>query len=55
MSTQTPNLDLFKWNPSTDGENEFNIDTALNQNWDKLDITVLVKTGYARNLARSRY
>lgn len=33
----TPTIDLFKYNPLTDGDSTFNIDTALNENWDKID------------------
>lgn len=29
-------LEFFKYNPETDGEQTFNIDLALNQNWDKV-------------------
>ena len=37
MSTLTPNLGLFKYNPETDGKETFSITTALNNNWDILD------------------
>ena len=37
MTTTTSNLGLFKYNTSTDGSLAFNINTALNDNWDKLD------------------
>lgn len=37
MSTTTPNLGLFKYDPSTDGKEVFSITTALNDNWDKID------------------
>ena len=37
MSTTTPNLGLFKYNPETDGKETFSITTALNNNWDILD------------------
>lgn len=40
MSTTTENLSLFKYDPSTDGANTFNIKQALNDNWDKLDAAV---------------
>ncbi len=40
MSTQTTNLNLFKYDVATDGKNTFNMDTALNENWDKIDSTV---------------
>ena len=37
MSGTTANLKLFKYNTSTDGKQKFNIDSALNNNWDILD------------------
>lgn len=37
MSTTTPNLGLFKYDPSTDSAQTFNITKALNENWDKID------------------
>ena len=37
MSEYTPNLNLFKYNPSTDGKEVFSINQALNYNWDILD------------------
>lgn len=37
MSTTTPNLGLFKYNTTTDSSVPFNINTALNANWDILD------------------
>lgn len=37
MPSNTPNIDLYKKNPTTDGEDTFNIETMLNENWDKID------------------
>lgn len=37
MSSNTENLDLFEYNPATDGSQTFNIKTALNDNFDKID------------------
>lgn len=37
MSKTTTNLKLFKYDPATDGSLTFNIDEALNNNWDKID------------------
>jgi len=37
MSSFTKFLNLFKWNAIEDTEEEFNIDKALNENWDKID------------------
>ena len=38
MSTTTTNLGLFKYDPVTDGKEVFSIQTALNDNWDILDV-----------------
>ena len=37
MASNTENLDLLKKNPSTDGSDTFNIQTMLNENWEKID------------------
>ena len=37
MSKFTDFLNLFKWEPDIDAEEEIDIDKALNENWDKLD------------------
>lgn len=37
MSKTTTNLKLFEYDPATDGNLTFNIDEALNNNWDKID------------------
>lgn len=37
MASHTPNLDLLKKDPVTDGSETFNIETMLNDNWDKID------------------
>lgn len=37
MASNTENLGLLKKNPSTDGADTFNIQTMLNDNWDKID------------------
>lgn len=37
MSTLTTFLSLLKKNPETDGSDTFNIQTMLNENWDKID------------------
>ena len=34
MTSYTPNLKLLKKDPSTDGNDTFNISTMLNDNWD---------------------
>lgn len=40
MATNTPNLNLLKKDPATDGNETFNIKTMLNDNWDKIDAAV---------------
>ncbi|MCM3411453.1 glycoside hydrolase family 55 protein [Metabacillus litoralis] len=40
MPESTTNLGLYKVNPTTDGDNTFNIKTMLNDNWDKIDVFV---------------
>lgn len=37
MGSNTQNLNLYKANPINDKTNTFNIDTLLNENWDKID------------------
>lgn len=36
-ASQTEKLKLFKWNVETDGDENFDIERAMNDNWDKLD------------------
>lgn len=40
MSTTTANLGLFKYDTTTDSASPFNINTALNNNWDIIDTAV---------------
>lgn len=40
MSTLTENLGLFKYDTSTDGSMPFNINQALNNNWDIIDSAI---------------
>ena len=37
MASNTENLKLLKKNPTTDGADTFNVQTMLNDNWDKID------------------
>lgn len=37
MASNTENLNLLMKNPSTDGADTFNVQTMLNDNWDKID------------------
>lgn len=41
MSTTTSNLGLFKYDTTVDAQLAFNINTALNDNWDILDKSTL--------------
>lgn len=43
MTSYTQNLKLLKKDPSTDGNDTFNIETMLNENWDKVDKEVWKK------------
>ncbi|CAM4425079.1 phage tail protein [Paenibacillus phoenicis] len=40
MATNTPNLNLLKKDPIADGNETFNIQTMLNDNWDKIDAAI---------------
>lgn len=40
MASYTELLELLKMNPITDGDSTFNIETMLNENWDKIDDAV---------------
>ncbi len=37
MASNTPNLRLYKVDPVADGNELFNIDKLLNENWDRID------------------
>lgn len=43
MASYTEHLNLLKKNPATDGADTFNIETMLNENWDKIDEAVSKK------------
>ena len=45
MSTQTNKLGLFKYDPIVDKEELFDIQEALNDNWDKIDTAIVHKAG----------
>ena len=42
MASYTPNLNLLMKDPVADGADTFNIETMLNQNWEKIDRQGLV-------------
>ena len=37
MSLKTKLLELFKYEPDKDGAQTFNVKSALNDNWDKIE------------------
>ncbi len=37
MAEYTSELNLYKVDPATDGDNTFNVETMMNDNWDKID------------------
>lgn len=53
MSKFTEFLNLFKWDPVEDAEEEFNIDKSLNENWDKIDKKL--KDYITENMLKSDY
>lgn len=55
MSIKTKLLELFKYEPETDGAQTFNIKSALNDNWDKIEAWAQsVKTTLAGLVPTSR-
>lgn len=46
MPSNTPNLGLLKKDPMLDGNETFNIETMLNENWDKVDEAMGRTGGY---------
>ena len=48
MSTTTDTLELFKYDLATDGSIPFNIQQALNDNWDKLDAAIAALSSRAK-------
>lgn len=49
MASYTEHLNLLKKNPATDGADTFNIETMLNENWDKVDKAVAKKADLGEN------
>ncbi len=49
MSTLTEFLKLLKKDPITDGHETFNIDTMLNDNWDKIDAAIKQAFAFQEN------
>lgn len=55
MSLKTKLLELFKYEPDKDGAQTFNIKSALNDNWDKIEAWAQsVKTALAKLVPTSR-
>ena len=55
MSLKTKLLELFKYEPDKDGEQTFNIKSALNDNWDKIEAWAQsVKTALTKLVPTSR-
>lgn len=52
MSSYTKNVNLYKADPVADGNDTFNIETMMNDNWDKIDKALFkgVTTGTASAL-----
>lgn len=50
MAQYTSKLNLYKADPATDGDNTFNIDTMMNDNWDKIDDKVNSMDGKLSNI-----
>lgn len=58
MASNTPNLNLYKKDPTVDGNDTFNIKTMLNDNWDKIDTAVTTKVDkvdFSSHLADNLY
>lgn len=49
MSQYTDFLNLFKWDSIEDAEQELDIDKALNDNWDKVDIKLKTHINYVNS------
>ena len=55
MSLKTKLLELFKYEPDKDGAQTFNIKSALNDNWDKIEAWAQsVKTALTKLVPTSR-
>lgn len=50
MANSTTNLNLFKYDTEQDANDTFNIDTALNENWDKIDSNFITFEVYQENV-----
>ncbi|MEC0228069.1 DUF1565 domain-containing protein [Paenibacillus alba] len=51
MPSSTTNMGLYKKNPSTDGNDTFDINTMLNDNWDRIDSQVGGQLGNSAPMA----
>jgi len=44
VASNTPRLNLYKKDPVADADDTFNIQTMLNDNWDRIDANVVLVT-----------
>lgn len=51
MASNTPRLNLYKKDPVADANDTFNITTMLNDNWDRIDQNVTLKSDFDAHLA----
>jgi hypothetical protein len=49
MPNNTPELQLYKYDPATDGDQNFNIETGINQNLDKIDANAVLNKDHRNN------
>ncbi|WP_407312028.1 hypothetical protein [Desulfosporosinus sp. SB140] len=55
MAKTTPNLDLYEVDPETDGSLTFNIQTMLNDNFDKIDSAIPAAQAAAQSYTDSKF
>jgi hypothetical protein len=53
LASNTPRLNLYKKDPVADANDTFNIQTMLNDNWDKIDAEVAKKSDFDAYLAET--
>lgn len=55
MAKTTPNLDLYEVDPATDGSLTFNIQTMINDNFDKIDSAIPAAQAAAQSYTDSKF
>ncbi|AFM40344.1 hypothetical protein Desaci_1318 [Desulfosporosinus acidiphilus SJ4] len=55
MAKTTPNLDLYEVDPASDGSLTFNIQTMLNDNFDKIDSAIPAAQAAAQSYTDSKF